>query len=281
MTFDALLSELSLRKEIADAVRSKISKDEKLVRQIALTAYQAEAFDFPLCRRMPLTRLAAVTVLLLSKYGEYKSLGTPDGIIWDTFRDVTLRAELYFQRTGKPGLSKEDVIWFRHIMNRAMFKIGPLQYQPFEMLYLDEETIGEPYMTFPATWKQAMPNGTPVINCHIQRGADLRDGAVDASLAEAKDFFARCFPDTHFRAFLCYSWLLYPPMTEHLDTTSSIRRFADRFTIIGSCADDEQARENLFDATNRRPPAAQTSLQKMALEHRERFGFACGIIPIE
>ena len=280
MTLETMISELRYTSDIGQAVLQKIRKDEKLVEHIAETAYQGEDFDFALCRRMPLTRLAVVTYLLLRKYDEYKEKGVPDNIIFDTFRDVSLRAKLYYEKTGRVGISKEDVIWFRHIMNVVIFKIGALQFQPFEMMYLDEETIGEPYITFTKEQKKALPAGAPVINCHIQQDADLSPEAVEASFHSAKRFFSTHF-STQYKAFLCYSWLLYPPMVKNLSPKSNIKQFAADFTIIGACADSEQAIEYLFrHGTKRRLPANATTLQKLAFEHIELFGFACGIIVI-
>lgn len=281
MTLEKMISQLHYTNEIEQAVLRKIRKDEKLIDEIAETAYHGEDCDFALCRRMPLTRLAVVTYLLLRKYDDYKAKQIPDSIIFDTFRDVSLRANLYYEKSGKVGLSKEDVIWFRHIMNAAIFKIGALQFQPFEMVYLDEETIGEPYMTFAKEQKEALPSGIPVINCHIQQGADLSRQAVSAAFQNAKDFFAAYFPAVHYQAFLCYSWLLYPPMLAHLSEKSNIKQFAGNFTIIGSCNDPEQAIKSLLgDETEKGLPANATSLQRLAFEHKECFGFACGIIKI-
>ena len=259
----------------------KIKRDEKLVDELAKTAYQADDFDFPLCRRMPLTRLAVITSLLIRKYDEYREKGISDRIIFDTFADVSLRANLYYGRTGKAGVSKEDVIWFRHIMNAAIFKIGSLQFQPFQMVYLDEETVGESYMNFTKEQKKTLPAGSPVLNCHIHQGTDLSPESVDFSFRMAKDFFAEYFPKERYQAFLCYSWLLYPPMLKRLPDDSNIKRFADRFSIIGECSDSEQAREFLFhDGTRQEISGKATSLQKLALEHPKKLGFACGIIMI-
>ena len=171
------------------------------------------------------------------------------------------------------------MIWFRHIMNINIFKLGTLQFQPFEMIYLDEETLGEPYMSFTREQKERIPAGSPVINCHIQRGTDLDAGMTARSLEEAGRFFKECAPANPFRAFLCYSWLLYPPMVTRLPPDSRIRQFAERFTVIGCCADSGQAFENLFDG-RKELPAGGTSLQKMALEHPEWLGFACGVIEL-
>ncbi len=276
MTLEKIMSKLRYKWDIEQAVLRKIRRDEKLIGEIVETAYNGE--NFALCRRAPLTRLAVVTYLLLQKYDDYKAKGIPDSIIFDTFSDVSLRAGLYLERNGKIGISKEDVVWFRHIMNVGIFKIGVLQFQPFEMVYLDEETLGEPYMTFSGKQKEVLPSGTPVINCHIQQGADLTPQSVEASFEDAKRFFSEYFPTERYRAFLCYSWLLYPPMTEQLAEKSNIKRFADRFSIIGSCKDAEQAAEYLFGHGARKAPAEATSLQRLAAEHRELLGFACGII---
>lgn len=276
-----IVTELDYLQVIERDIMQKIHRNERQIEEIAATAYQGEDYDFPLCRRMPLTRLSVVTYLLIRKYHEYKSKGIPEDIIFDTFKDVSLRAALYYRKAGKSGISKEDVIWFRHIMNVSIFKIGSLQFQPFKMIYLDEETLGEPYMTFTKEQKAALPEGSPVLNCHIQRGADLRPDKVGASFQAAKSFFSEHFPEEPFQAFLCYSWLLYPPMQELLLENSRIKRFAARFSVIGACFDPEQATECLFGHRARKEAAAHlTRLQQMALEHPHQFGFACGIIPI-
>lgn len=281
MTLEAMMPELHYTSGIEQAILRKFRNDEKLIVEIAETAYLGEDFNFNLCKRMPLTRLTVVTYLLLRKYDDYRAEEISDSIIFDTFRDVSLRAKLYYKKTGKAGISKEDVIWFRHIMNTAIFKIGALQFQPFEMIYLDEETIGEPYMTFTKEQKEVLPTGTPVINCHIQQGANLNPEAVKTSFQSSKCFFSTHFPAVQYKAFLCCSWLLYPPMVKHLSEKSNIKRFAANFSIIGACDDSEQAIEYLFgQETKKELPANATILQKLAVDHIEMFGFACGIIEI-
>lgn len=276
LSLEKLLSELQYPDHIQKAVKEKLLKP--YITEIARLAYLGEGSDYPLCRRMPLTRLAVVTWMLQKKYEEYKNVGVPDDIVFETYRDVTLRATLYYQRTKKVGISKEDVIWFRHIVNVNMFKIGVLQFQPFEMVYLDEETIGERYMTFSKEQKLLLPNGAPVINCHIQRNADLSLDRVMESMNTAKDFFLHIYPERKFQAFLCYSWLLYPQMAEKLSAMSKIRQFYQLFEIVGECNDSEQAIENLFANGKRKKLPQMSSLQKMAIEHLDWFGFACGII---
>lgn len=271
MTPETLLQQLEFAPVMEETVHQKLTKDNGIIQEIAKTAYAGD--DFNLCKHTPATRLAVLTYLLLQKYDTYKSLGVSDDIIFDTFRDVSLRANLYYKRTGEIGITWDDVIWFRHIMNAGIFKIGTLQFQPFEMVYLDEATLGEPYMEFSQEQKDRLPNGSPVLNCHIQRGADICGKAVKESLEKADDFFRRLYPSVRYRAFICYSWLLYPPMLKSLPSDSNIQQFSRYFHIIGACSDSEQAFENIFGHGN----SAKTTLQTMALSSKEQFGFACGV----
>ena len=77
-----------------------------------------------------------------------------------------------------------------------------------------------------------------------------------------------------------YSWLLYPDMINILPENSNIKAFAKNFEIIGKIQDSEQAFENLFGKTYKRPPKLKnpTKLQKLAAATPKSFGFACGII---
>jgi hypothetical protein len=73
--------------------------------------------------------------------------------------------------------------------------------------------------------------------------------------------------------------MLYPPMLEKLSEKSNIKQFADKFAIIGDCPDPEQATEFILGYNKRKViPENTSSLQKMAFEHPEWLGFACGII---
>lgn len=245
--------------------------EEPMTTVLAEAAYSSTNFDYPIRKYTPADRLAVLVILLSKKYDAYQSMGVSREIILNTFRDVTLRANLYQGANGEIGLSEADSVWFRHIMNAEIFQIGPLQFQPFEMIYLDEETLGDPYMDFSAVQKERLPSGTPVINCHIPSGAKLDPAAVQSAFSLAAELFPRWFPRREFKAFLCYSWLLYPPMQSLLKDDSRIRQFAKLFEILGNCQDSEQAFECLY---------ANTALFKSASEQPEKFGFACGYIPI-
>lgn len=274
MKWTEILKILQFPADIAGIVEAQLYSQADYLEANAPDAYLGAIPNIPIAALSPMNRLLTVIWLLQDKHERYRRLGVPDATICDTFRDVTLRVQLYYKKHHEIGLSDEDVIWFRHIMNVSIFQIGPVQFQPFEMIYLDEETIGEEYMTFTPAQKKLLPPGSPVINCHIPYGTNLDPVKVSDAFSQANVLFQKLYPDTAFLGFLCYSWLLYPDMQQLLSYRSRIRQFADRFTILSSCPDPEQALENLFYFDSK----CNTSLQKAARNHPELFGFACGII---
>ncbi len=70
MTLETLLPQLEFNSIIEDAVKQKIIKSRRQIEVIAETAYNSDNFYFPLCKRMPLTRLVVVSYLLSQKYAE-------------------------------------------------------------------------------------------------------------------------------------------------------------------------------------------------------------------
>ena len=199
MNQNKILEILDLSPETEIALKKILSR--KLFSEITKTSYLGEIPNYPILCRKPLTRLAIIVNLLCEKYEDYKSLGVPEDIIAETFRDVSLRARIYEKKTGKPGISKEDALWFRHIINCKIFKIGVLQFQPFEMIYLDEEFLGEPYMEFSKEQKEKLPSGAQMINCHIQTGANLSSETIKVSFSDAQALFKKIYPDIKFKAF--------------------------------------------------------------------------------
>ena len=55
--------------------------------------------------------------------------------------------------------------------------------------------------------------------------------ACDRSLALAREFFARHFPEEPYQVATCHSWLLDPQLAGYLPKDSNIVRFQDRFRI--------------------------------------------------
>lgn len=277
---ERLLRAIRMDAEALRAALQYAGRHKRLVARGAARAYEGEPPDYPICARCgPLQRLAILCAKLPELKSRWQEAGLPEGVFFSTASDLSLRASLYRKRAGTPGLSREDALWLRHLFGLRIFKLGSLQFQLFEMVYLDEETVGKPYMTFTPEQKRALPAGTPVINVHVQAGADLSPEAVGRSFREAASFFPAYFPEHRYAAFLCYSWLLYPGMRTLLLPDSNIRAFASRFTLLSEIRDDAQAVEHIFGGRSRaRREAPATSLQRSALLHPQCLGYACGVL---
>lgn len=249
----------------------------------AQEAYTGDAPKFPICGLHPLGRLAVLIWKLAEIRACYEALGVSAEIIRETFSDVALRQRLFFQKTGKYGLSRSDCVWLRHLAGANIFKLGVLQFQPMKMIYLEEYEDGRPFFVISEAQKVRLPAGTPVLNVHIQKGADLRQKRVEESLKMAKGFFARIFPAERFRAMVCYSWLLHPGLKTLLPPGSRILSFAGNFETVIETSDQQQALERIFGGRFRRRAdyPRQTSLQQAALKDLSSLGYALGIIYLD
>jgi len=276
------LSSLGFSGEAEALVASFALRHLRRMDFLAKNAYAGPAPDFPICRFHPLGRLAVIIWSLAEIRSKYEELNVSAEIIKDTFSDIALRQRLFYQKTGKVGLSREDCVWLRHLANVQIFKLGVLQYQPTRMFYLEKYEDGRPFFMISDAQKALLPAGTPVLNMHIQNGADLSPDLVDRSFQMAKDFFARVFPGTKFRAMICYSWLLHTGLKDLLPPGSKILRFAGNFKVVSETGDKRQAVERIFGKRFRRKAdyPQQTSLQRAALRNPSSLGYALGVIYI-
>lgn len=276
------LKDLALTSTAQEAVLGAYDARPGFYEAAALTSYEGEGPEFPICRKRPLDRLVLWCCHMTWARRQYEARGVSHQVILDTCSDIALRAKLYEAKTGKPGLSKDDVIWFRHIHHASIFRLGPLQFQRFEMVYLDEEGCGQAYMTFASEQKAHLPQGTPVINLHIPKDANLSPATVADALDQAMAFFPQVFPEHRAKAFLCYSWLLYPGLQALLPKESNILQFAARFQIIGQARDPAESIRRIY---GKRFPRKEnypqdTQLQRQALGRFSFLGEACGILEI-
>jgi len=283
LTFLQELEALGFDEEAETLVTGYAQRHIKQMPLLANNAYSGEGYDFSICHLHPPGRLAVMVWKLSEIRRRYEDCGVSAEIIQDTFSDVALRQRLFFQNNGKVGLSRADCVWLRHLANAQIFKLGVLQYQVWKMFYLETYEDGRPFFAISETQKARLPAGTPVLNVHIQKGADLRQENVTASLRMAGAFFARVFPETRFRAMVCYSWLLHSGLKALLPTSSRILGFAENFEIISESADSTQAVERIFGKRYRRKAdhPQQTCLQREALQHPSRLGYALGVIYLD
>ncbi len=131
----------------------------------------------------------------------HRDHGITDAVSWATLADLgrNLAVDRRMNREGWPVMRS----WLTLHTRGGLYELGRLQHQ----------------------------RGDTAIDLHIPGSGPLTPDAVTASLDEARAFFPRHFPDEHYTAFACGSWLLDPQLLEYLPADSNIARFQQRFEL--------------------------------------------------
>ena len=132
----------------------------------------------------------------------HRDHGIPDEVSWTTLADLgrNLAIDRRMRGEGWPVMQA----WLTLHIRGGVYELGRLQYHRG-----DDATI----------------------SLHIPESGPLTPEAIDASLAEARAFFPRHFPDEPYTRFACGSWLLDPQLLEYLPEDSNIARFQRRFEL--------------------------------------------------
>ncbi|MEV6717657.1 acyltransferase domain-containing protein [Lentzea sp. NPDC051208] len=131
----------------------------------------------------------------------HREHGIPDAVSRTTLADLgrNLAIDRRMNREGWPVMQS----WLTLHTRGAVYELGRLQHH----------------------------RGDTALSLHIPDSGPLTPQAVTASLDEARAFFPRHFPDEHYTAFSCGSWLLDPQLREYLPEDSNIVRFQQRFEL--------------------------------------------------
>ena len=112
--------------------------------------------------------LAAALLISEDAYKQYKKLGIPDEVFYDTFSDISVWVNTAKREENIDGLL--EVWWIRHILYLNMFKLGRMQYQFYKTDYILSGL--SPFQALKAPIK----NKSRVLNIHIPEGAVPKDG---------------------------------------------------------------------------------------------------------
>ncbi|HEX7303784.1 acyltransferase domain-containing protein [Lentzea sp.] len=132
----------------------------------------------------------------------HRAHGVPEAVSWATLADLgrNLAVDRRMRGEGWPVMQS----WLTLHWRGGVYELGRLQHHRGD---------GD------------------ALSLHIPDSGPLTPEAVDASLAEARAFFPRHFPDEPYTAFACGSWLLDPQLLEYLPAESNIVRFQRRFDV--------------------------------------------------
>ncbi|EGX60764.1 hypothetical protein SZN_05784 [Streptomyces zinciresistens K42] len=198
---------------------------EELVRAMgeAGTAVELPELDWPsgaLQRCFPVYVFVAA---LPHTRAYHRERGVPADVSRHTLADLGRNMAVHRRRYGRAGV--QAPWWLVRHFRGELYQLGRLQFERVRLGPLAGARLA-------AAGLDAGP-GSPALGLHIPdfRGP-LSPAAVDRSLALAREFFARCFPQERHRVATCDSWLLDGQLRKYLPGDSHIVLFQERFTAL-------------------------------------------------
>ncbi|WP_428955346.1 acyltransferase domain-containing protein [Streptomyces sp. cg35] len=197
----------------------------------------------------------------------HRERGIPDDVSRRALADLGRNLAVHRRRFGTTGLL---VPWWptRHFRGE-LYQLGRLQ---FERVRLGRRTAER----LTAAGVVAGP-GDAALSVHIPdfRGP-MSPEACDDSIARAREFFARHFPEEPPRHAVCHSWLLDRQLRQYLPADSNIIRFQDRFDIVHAAEEPEDDTPVAFVFGGTETPRdllpRRTGVQRAVLGHLDAGG---------
>lgn len=194
----------------------------------------------------------------------HRDHGVPQEISWHTLTDLGRHVAIHRRFHGTGGLRGPQ--WLFHHFRGMLYQLGRLQFQPGRLNDKQGEaltTAGLPYAP-----------GDPCLYVHIPDFfGPLSPAACDAAFAQAKEFFARHYPQERYDVAVCGSWLLDDQLGEYLPPDSNIVRFQRRFTLAYASEGSDESDENIVrfvygrDSFQLAELPRRTSLERAITDH--------------
>jgi hypothetical protein len=152
----------------------------------------------------------------------HRERGIPADVSRRTLVDLGRNMAAHRRRHGRTGVQAPR--WLTHHFRGELYQLGRLQ---FERARLGQRTLTRLAAAGLDTGAHSL-----CLNLHIPDfHGPLSPAAVDRSLALAREFFARHFPEERYRTVTCHSWLLDAQLRKYLPGDSNIVRFQERFSV--------------------------------------------------
>lgn len=188
----------------------------------------------------------------------HEALGVPEEVSIHTLSDLGLHLRHYHRMYGRFGF--EEAAWESLHFTGRIFRLGRLQFE-----------MGSWRVPVAPQERCPLAPGSALLDLHITDDGPLDFDACEESIARARAFFPRHFPDFRFEAMGCWSWLLDPQLEDYLPESSNIRRFQSRFRRVKTAErHDGQAVKFVFRPHPDTPLDAlpqNTSLQRAIVSH--------------
>ncbi len=142
------------------------------------------------------------------QYDVFMEMGISEEIFVDTMKAYTRFVGEHFEKYGEYVYDRDG--WSYRQASMDLFRIGCLEYEFLEL------------------------EGEKVLSVHIPSDANMKADNVAASIAQAKAFMAKFYPEYAESRMYCNSWLLAPKLQELLPETSNIVKFQKLFDLTAS-----------------------------------------------
>jgi len=146
----------------------------------------------------------------------YAEKGIDEKILLDTLSDIGVWLDVWSEIKGELYLS--ELPWLQHHLSMRLFRLGRLQ---FLMTQCRKD--------YP---EYGLKSGDPVIEVHVPASGALTVESCEESIAMAREFFAKYFPEFNYRYFVCRSWLLDSTLRDFLPEDSNILQFQKMFVTV-------------------------------------------------
>ncbi|MBQ7801588.1 MAG: DUF5596 domain-containing protein [Oscillospiraceae bacterium] len=173
------LQKFVIPEETVDRLKELFQKDPALFEQEARKEPDADLLVLALYLRWA-----------MDTHYMYAIRGMDWEIFFDTFRDFTLWAGDFTEKTGRPGIGAWD--WCGRLIKMRVFRLGRLEFEP--------DTLAEPLQV----GEDCYPVGTRVVNVYIPGGEDTVLEAEEEALERAQQFF-RMYYRQDYELFRCRS----------------------------------------------------------------------------
>ena len=156
---------------------------------------------------------------------KYEEKGIDEQILLDTLSDIVTWTATWSDLKGELYLGETP--WLACHMKMRLFRLGSLQF-----------CMGKTSFDAP---ELGVKPGDNVIEIHIPAGTSFDPAECERSIALAKEFFAKYYPDYKYECFTCHSWLLDPELKKLLKPGSNILNFQEMFSMVDSETHEDYA----------------------------------------
>ncbi|MFJ9696136.1 acyltransferase domain-containing protein [Kitasatospora sp. NPDC101183] len=198
---------------------------------------------------------ALVFVMALPQARErHRARGIPEEVSRRTFADLGRQVAIHRLRQGTGGVNSPS--WLGLHLRGEIFQLGRLQFQ--------RSRLRAPWLPVAA--------GEASLALHLPDFlGPLSPAACEASLAQARAFFPRHFPEEPCAVAHCESWLLDPQLGDYLPTGSNLLAFQNRFRLQPrpDRPNDEDPVRYVFNVADTDPAdlPRRTSLERAVGDH--------------